>query len=83
MKRKFVERPSLFAQTVSLSRSFTSIGYKSCFNIIIPNVDPKMTQSVPSPFVTNAFHSPAAFTLQKKKTTIPYATSNVTEDTEI
>lgn len=31
------------------------------FNIIILNVDPKMTQSITSPIVINAFHSPAAF----------------------
>ena len=37
------------------------------FNIIILNVDPKMTQSMPSPIVINAFHSPAAFTFQNKK----------------
>jgi len=37
------------------------------FNIIILNVDPKMTQSITSPIVINAFHSPDAFSFQDKK----------------
>jgi len=40
------------------------------FNTIILNVDPKMTQSIPSPIVINSFHSPAAFTFQNNKITV-------------
>jgi hypothetical protein len=53
------------------------------FNIIILNVDPKMTQSIPSPVVINSFHSPAPFTFQNKKITVLYENLNVTKDTRI
>jgi hypothetical protein len=52
------------------------------FNIIILNVDPKMTQSMPSPIEINAFHSPAAFTFQNKKITVLSGTLNVTKTQE-
>ena len=52
------------------------------FDIIILNVDPKMTQSIPSPIVINAFHSPATFTFQNKKVTVLYGTLNVTKTQE-
>jgi len=50
------------------------------FNTIILNVDPKMTQSIPSPIVINSFHSPAAFTFQNNKITVFYGTSNAAKD---